>query len=57
MSPPHEACDSPDEAAHYRTLGPKLGTLSLTRQLARKEERSILLLYFMNLLILPNNEF
>jgi hypothetical protein len=23
--PPHEVCDSPDQAAHYQTLGPKLG--------------------------------
>jgi hypothetical protein len=23
--PPHEVCDSPDQAAHYHTLGPKLG--------------------------------
>jgi hypothetical protein len=27
-------CDSPDQAAHYRTLGTKLGASSLTRHLA-----------------------
>jgi hypothetical protein len=25
LSPPHEVCDSPGQAAHYHTLGPKLG--------------------------------
>jgi hypothetical protein len=25
LSPPHEVCDSPDQAAHYHTLGSKLG--------------------------------
>jgi hypothetical protein len=24
-SPPHEVCDSPDQAAHCHTFGPKLG--------------------------------
>jgi hypothetical protein len=33
LSPPHEMCDTPDHAAHH-TVGPKLGTSSLTRQLA-----------------------
>jgi hypothetical protein len=33
-SPPHDVCDSPDQAAHYHTLGPKLGASSLTRHLA-----------------------
>jgi hypothetical protein len=27
----HEVCDSSDQAAHYRHLGPKLGALYLTR--------------------------
>jgi hypothetical protein len=26
LSPPHEVCDSRDQAAHYHTLGPKLGS-------------------------------
>jgi hypothetical protein len=34
LSPPYEVCDSPDQAAHYHTLGPKLGAASLTRHLA-----------------------
>jgi hypothetical protein len=34
LSPPHEVCNSPDQAAHYHTLGPKLGASSLTRHLA-----------------------
>jgi hypothetical protein len=25
LSPPHEVCDSSDQAAHYHHLGPKLG--------------------------------
>jgi hypothetical protein len=31
---PHEVCDSPNQAAHYHTLGPKLEAPSLTRHLA-----------------------
>jgi hypothetical protein len=34
LSPPHEVCDSPDQAAHYHTLGAKLGASSLTQHLA-----------------------
>jgi hypothetical protein len=34
LSPPHEVCDSPDQAAHYHTLGAKLGASSLTRHWA-----------------------
>jgi hypothetical protein len=36
---PHKVCDSSDQAAHYCTLGPKLGTSSVTRQLAGTEEK------------------
>jgi hypothetical protein len=41
LSPPHEVCDSADQAAHYHTLGPKLGTLSLTWPMAVTRERNI----------------
>jgi hypothetical protein len=34
LSPPHEVCNSPDQAAHYHILGFKLGDLSVTRYLA-----------------------
>jgi hypothetical protein len=34
LSPPHEVCDSPDQAAHYHTLSPKLGASSLIRHFA-----------------------
>jgi hypothetical protein len=34
LSPPHEVCDSPDQAEHNHILGPKLGALSLTWYLA-----------------------
>jgi hypothetical protein len=26
LSPPYEVCDSPDQATHYHTLDPKLGS-------------------------------
>jgi hypothetical protein len=51
LSPPHEVCDSSDQAAHYHALGPKLGASSLTRNLAGKEERNVMLyiiLYLFN---------
>jgi hypothetical protein len=32
-SSPHPVCDSPDQAAHYHTLGPKLGASSVSRHL------------------------
>jgi hypothetical protein len=35
------SCDTPDQAAHFRTLSPKLGASSLTRHLAGAKERSI----------------
>jgi hypothetical protein len=38
-SPPHEMCDSPDQAAHYHILGPKLRASSLTRHLVVSEKR------------------
>jgi hypothetical protein len=34
LSPPHDVCDSPVQAAHYRTIGPKLVASSLTWHLA-----------------------
>jgi hypothetical protein len=33
-SPPHEVCDSPDQAAQYHTLGGYLEPSPLTRHLA-----------------------
>jgi hypothetical protein len=33
LPPPHELCDISDQAAHYHTVGPKLGASSLTRYL------------------------
>jgi hypothetical protein len=41
LSPPHEGCDSSDQAAHYHIFGPKLGAPSLTWYLAGTEERRI----------------
>jgi hypothetical protein len=38
---PHEVCDSSDQAAHYHTLGPKLGASALTRHFAGTEEKII----------------
>jgi hypothetical protein len=34
LSPPHEVCCSPDQAAHYHTLDPKLCASSLSLHLA-----------------------
>jgi hypothetical protein len=31
---PQEVCENPDQAAHYRTLGPNLRALSLTWHMA-----------------------
>jgi hypothetical protein len=33
LSPSHEVCDSPDQAAHYCNFGPRLGVSSLTQHL------------------------
>jgi hypothetical protein len=38
---PHEVCYSPDQAAHYHILGPKLIDSPLTRHLAGREERNL----------------
>jgi hypothetical protein len=46
LSPPHEVCDSPDQAPHYHTLGPELGTLFLTRHLAGFEKNVVSFLKF-----------
>jgi hypothetical protein len=34
LSPPHEVCNTTDQAAQYHTFGPKFGASSLNRQLA-----------------------
>jgi hypothetical protein len=39
VSPPHEACDSSDQAAHYHHLGPKSGTSFLTRHFGWKQNK------------------
>jgi hypothetical protein len=33
LTPPHDVCDSPEQATHYHTIGQKLTALSLTRHL------------------------
>jgi hypothetical protein len=45
LSPPHEVCDSSDQAEHYHTLGPKLGASTLTLHLAGTE-KSIIIMYY-----------
>jgi hypothetical protein len=50
LSPPHEVCDSPEQAVHYHTLGTKLGASSLTRHLAGTEERSIYIYFLLPVL-------
>jgi hypothetical protein len=41
LSPPHEVCDSSDQAAHYHYLGPKLGASFLTRQFGWKQNKKV----------------
>jgi hypothetical protein len=39
LSPPHEVCDSSDQAAHYYHLGPKLGASFLTQHIGWKQNK------------------
>jgi hypothetical protein len=41
LSPPHEVCDSSDQAPHYHHLGPKLGASFLTRHFVWKQNKKI----------------
>jgi hypothetical protein len=41
ISPPHEVCDSSDQAAHYHHLGPKLGASLVTRHFDCKQNKKI----------------
>jgi hypothetical protein len=41
LSPPHEVCDSSDQAAHYHHLGPKLGALFLTGTKGWKQSKKV----------------
>jgi hypothetical protein len=41
LSPPHEVCDSSDQAAHYHHLGPKLGASFLTRLFGWKQNKKV----------------
>jgi hypothetical protein len=41
LSPPHEVCDSSDQAAHYHHLGPKLGALFLSQQFGWKQNKKV----------------
>jgi hypothetical protein len=41
LSPPHEVCDSSDQAAHYHHLGPKLGASFLTRYFEWKQNKKV----------------
>jgi hypothetical protein len=38
-----EVCDSPDQAAHYYTVGPKLRASSLTRHVTGLEVKAVIL--------------
>jgi hypothetical protein len=49
LSPPHEVRDSPDQAAHYHTLGPKLGASSMSRGLADLEVRAVYIILLSNI--------
>jgi hypothetical protein len=39
LSPPHEVCDSSEQAPHYHHLGPKLGASLLTRHFGWKQNK------------------
>jgi hypothetical protein len=39
LSPPHDMCDSSDQAAHYHHLGPKVGASFLTRHFGWKQNK------------------
>jgi hypothetical protein len=41
LSPPHEVCDSSDQAAHYHHLGPKLGASFLTWHFGWKQNKKV----------------
>jgi hypothetical protein len=41
LSPPHQVCDSPDQAARYHTLGAMLGASSLTLHLVGTRGKKI----------------
>jgi hypothetical protein len=41
LSPPHEVCDSSDQAAHYHHLGPKLGASFLTQHFGWKQNKKV----------------
>jgi hypothetical protein len=48
LSPLHGVCDNSDHAAHYHTLSPKLRASSVTRHLARTEEKHYL--FYINMM-------
>jgi hypothetical protein len=41
LSPPHEVCDSSNQAAHYHHLGPKLGASFLTRHFGWRQNKKV----------------
>jgi hypothetical protein len=41
LSPPHEVCNSSDQAAHYHHLSPKLGALFLTQHFDWKQNKKV----------------
>jgi hypothetical protein len=43
LSPPHEVCDSSDQAAHYHHLCPKLGASFLTRHFGWKQNKKVVI--------------
>jgi hypothetical protein len=41
LSPPHQVCDSSDQAAQYHHLGPKLGASFLARHFGWKQNKKV----------------
>jgi hypothetical protein len=50
LSPPHEVCDIPDQAAHYNILGPNLGAAP-TQQFASLRVKAVQFIVLIALLI------
>jgi hypothetical protein len=47
LSPPHEVCDSSDQAARYHHFGPKLGASFLTRHIGWKQNKKVKFCHFL----------
>jgi hypothetical protein len=51
LSPPHEVCDSSEQAAHCHHLGPKLEALFLTRHFGWNQNKKVKYIMLTNICI------